>query len=360
MNKIILAFVLIACVSSTNITSWDVSGFFGGFCEPFGLETAFQELQVCFNQDIPDTENAFKQLLSDIEHKKWSNALGDILEALNAIVQLKKDCPAGVEPFIQTFKPVVEAFKGNAKGTVSQCGKNLANNAIGTVYDTYNTISDAIHHNCPQAGEAFGNLAQIAFSTWIPGTAVSGVASGESSFPSDDIFALVETNLEESNEGSTTEGSGTEFFEGFASAFGLQTAAQNLINCVEVEPNDLLSDIDALISDIQNSNWSGVISAGLKIYGDIQAMVSDCSDGANPFIAEFQPVFDAIQNNNTAFLETVGDNIKNNLGSVMGDLGQLIEDFNNSDYYDAGVEFGDIQLVTLKGILPNDTMTHHH
>mmetsp|Transcript_104539 Transcript_104539/g.145676 ORF Transcript_104539/g.145676 Transcript_104539/m.145676 type:complete len:88 (+) Transcript_104539:369-632(+) len=85
-------------------------------------------------------------------------------------------------------------------------------------------------------------------------------------------------------------------------------------------------------------------------------MQTDCPAGADPFINEFQPFVDAWNKDSNAVIQKITKNCLNNVIEVIADVAEIINDFNNSDYFDAGDEFGGLVQIALHGYL-NTTST---
>mmetsp|Transcript_7822 Transcript_7822/g.7064 ORF Transcript_7822/g.7064 Transcript_7822/m.7064 type:complete len:201 (-) Transcript_7822:182-784(-) len=152
------------------------------------------------------------------------------------------------------------------------------------------------------------------------------------------------------DEGSSTSDA-INFFEGLGAGLGQPAAAKTLIKCSYNDTNDLITDVQKLIDDINDKKWQNVVQDGIDILDEIQDMESDCPDGANPFIYEFQPFVNAWNNNSNAVIQKITKNCLNNAFEVIADVAEIIEDFNNSDYYDAGDEFGALVQIALDGYL---------
>jgi hypothetical protein len=143
------------------------------------------------------------------------------------------------------------------------------------------------------------------------------------------------------------------FFLGFADPFGLEDAAKSLIECVATVPSNLLSDLGHMMSDVQHNDWTGVLSYGLEVIADIDALQTDCPDGADPFVNEFQPLVNAYNNNSQAVVNEITNNCQKDAFSIALDIASMAVDFNDNQIQDAGEEFGTIVNVALKGIIPN-------
>jgi hypothetical protein len=315
----------------------DAIEFFEGFADAYGLSDAADILIKCAQSDAPDTFDDLHEVIEDLKSKNFTGAIGEMIEFFKAVGNLRNVCADGADPFLTKFDPAIQAYEQNRDQFYADVTKDLAANVTGTFTDTIRLALDLHGDNYEAAGQDFGDLLGIGLSIWLN--------------PSNDLFLLQTTEEADSDLGSGTSTDAENFFEGFANTFGLETAAKSLIACAYTDPNNLITDIQTLINDIQNSKWTNVIQDGIQILNDIQDMESDCPAGANPFMNEFQPVVNAWNSNQQQFLDEVGDNCKDNLGPLMGEVGQMIEDFNNSDYSDAGAQFGDAINVALKGII---------
>jgi len=144
-----------------------------------------------------------------------------------------------------------------------------------------------------------------------------------------------------------------DFFLGFSSVFNLTTAAQNIIDCSTTQKNNFIKDLKNLVQAVQDNKWVDVISDGIKVLQDIQALQATCPAGADPFMQEFGPVLKAWNKSHSEFMAIVTKNCKSNAVELGVDIVKMNADFKKNDYNDAGVEFGYIVQTALLGILPS-------
>jgi len=138
-----------------------------------------------------------------------------------------------------------------------------------------------------------------------------------------------------------------DFFLGFSSAFGLEDAAQSLLNCAINDPKNLVSNLQTFVNDVKAKNWQSVLTDGMAIYGVIQSFQSDCPNGAQPFITQFGAIFQNLSQNQQGVISQITKNLMSNLPALMMDIGSMISAFNSKDYQSAGEHFGDIVKLAL-------------
>lgn len=135
--------------------------------------------------------------------------------------------------------------------------------------------------------------------------------------------------------------------EGFAAVYGLQNASQALIVCATNETTSLFQDIDKLINDLKTKDWTAVVSDCVQIFTDVKQLSSTCPQGADPFLSEFQPAFQAYQANSQQFMTQVGKNVKSQLISFLKDSAEMVLNLKNNNFEDAGTDFGEIGQIAL-------------
>ena len=152
------------------------------------------------------------------------------------------------------------------------------------------------------------------------------------------------------DEGSSTSDA-INFFEGLGEGLGLENASKALINCTYNQTNNLIADIQQMIDDIQKKDWEAVLQDGIDILDQLQEMQNTCPAGAQPFIDEFQPLIDAWNKDQNAVIEQITKNCLEDVFEVLADVLRIVQDFNDSDYFEAGDEFGVVLEIALKGYL---------
>jgi len=171
------------------------------------------------------------------------------------------------------------------------------------------------------------------------------------------VFEAALNNVyEQFDLGDSSTSDAINFFEGLGKGLGQEEAAKTLIKCSYNDTNGLIQDVQNLINDVNAKKWQNVVQDGIDILQEIQEMESDCPAGANPFIYEFQPFVNAWNNDSNAVIQKITKNCVENAFTVIADVATIIGDFNDSDYFDAGDEFGALIQIALKGYL-NVTMT---
>lgn len=339
MNKILLVIFAVLCISATAKFKLNTKGdidFFLGFSSVFGLESAAQSLLACAGKDSSAFTNDLRKTISDLGKGKINPAFSDFVHLLDDVHELQKDCPAGAQPFVKKFGPVVEAWKKSPTNFYKAVGRNLAANPVGTFKTTVKLTLDIKRGDFRTGGQDFGSLAQIALNNYL----------GSSNI----VFALDYFGQQYELEGdSISSNNALDFFYGFSNAFGLGDAAHKLVQCGGVEIPALVSAIQSLVGDIKKSRWGQVVTDGIAIYMDIQPMAADCPAGAVPFINEFAPVVEAFHHDQSAFMTRLGKNVAQNLPSLMFSVGKLVQDFKQNKYVDAGAQFGNILHTTLNG-----------
>jgi hypothetical protein len=319
--------------------------FFGGFSDALNLEDAFSSLLQCSGTDAPHFIADIKSLVSDLSHHQWSTAIGDALNIFFTLKSLETDCPDGVTPYLVAFGPALQAYKDDKKAFFQQVEKDFSLNIVGTATSSVQTIVNLIHHNWEKAGSFFGTLTGIGLSSYLGQSEEKKGEGMKTIF--DDMGDVVSHELEGDN-------SAEEFLEGFSAVYGLQTACQALIQCAGSDASSLFQDISKLIDDLKDKDWVSVIADCVKIFEDIKALQSQCPSGADPYINEFEPAYEAYESNSTVFLDQVRKNIQGNAIGFIKDVASMVADLKEGNYEDGGTAFGDIGEICLSTWLPNN------
>jgi len=415
MSKTSFVFLALLAFSMASLqglasNTTNIEDFLLGFADYFNMSGPGDELVVCIKTDAPEAFDDLNATINDLKNHNYTGAIDELLAFFNEIESLKGQCEDGVVPFLNFFGPALDAFKNDKKEFDKTVLKDLVSNGTNTVKVGIELDVDLKQDNYGPAGGDFGELVSIALWPYLNYSAnttgnleyfalrrfslknlirnflaheIEGLLETEyeTAYETSEVEVLIgeeETSEEETAEEETEEEEKTEeeeeeetkeeeeetngeseeedaiaFFEGFSDAFGLQDACKALIQCTVTDPSNLIKNVEGLIEDLEESNWLGALGEAVDMLNDIQDLVSVCPAGAQPYINEFSPFITAWNNNNQEVIGEITDNLKDNLGPVLGDVGTMIQDFSDSNFEGAGEDFGDLVNIALKGIIPN-------
>jgi len=170
-KNIAFALLFLACTFTVytriSITDDQAIQFLEGFSHVFGLDDACSTLVVCINETAPHTWNDLKLAIQALEHRNFTGAVAELILFFKDIEDLNDTCSNGVDPYLVTFGPAIQAFEHNRTAFEKTLLKNLASQPGQVATSALHLEQDLKKQDYHAAGEDFGQIAQIALNGYI-------------------------------------------------------------------------------------------------------------------------------------------------------------------------------------------------
>jgi len=285
-------------------------------------------LSVCVQSDPVILVHDVERIIHNILHGQIFVAINNSVALLHAFEADESDCFAyGVYPYLNTFGDVINAAVGSWEDFLYTCDKDLGKNLtwLNHAYDLYEDLTHT--HNYGAAGNAWGQIVKIAFSAWLFS-------------PSLELIEISEDDA-------------TNFFEGFSSAFGLQVASQDFVDCFGSDIGDLVHDLSQIVKDLESKEIAPAIQEVLATINAFKSLDSQCVGGFEGFSATFSESFNAATSNPKDFAEKVYTNLHAQSKTSVTDVVRLFISIKGGNFNEAGNEFGQITQIALSPWLSN-------
>ena len=141
----------------------------------------------------------------------------------------------------------------------------------------------------------------------------------------------------------------TNLFQGFNDKLNI-TNNQDFTKCAKVP---LIPDIQKTFRDLNETkpNPLALVADVMALYGDYNNVKNNCPQLAKSYEAFFAPFEQALQNNTSATLLRVAQNVLGSITQIQAAALQATQDLGAQNYYNAGADVATVIGLSLAGLL---------